>query len=226
MQGALEAWLRSAQRNTTREDVAAMLGDFFAGEREQQESMLRASVGGQLTLTPTGSFSVPPRAESGIAGGRALEPRHECVADRRPLGPGVRRNRSDHGDRDRRRVRFETPEGSLERPALLRRRRRSRSPSRPRPSPRRPRPSPSRPARFPELPAAREGDLRAANDARETRRSWSSRSSRPHWKRPSWKRPVLPPGRLTFDTVPWTEVWIDEVHIGDTPLVRQTLPAG
>ncbi len=42
------------------------------------------------------------------------------------------------------------------------------------------------------------------------------------------EEPVREPavGRLTFDTVPWTEVWIDGRHVGDTPLIRHTLPAG
>jgi serine/threonine-protein kinase len=34
------------------------------------------------------------------------------------------------------------------------------------------------------------------------------------------------PGRLTFDTVPWTEVFLDGKKLGVTPLVELALPAG
>ena len=75
MRDALEAYLAGLDDQVTRDDVAAHIGERFAGEREAQQATVRAAVGGgKLAATPSGSFSlrdetskrilvVPPRQD-------------------------------------------------------------------------------------------------------------------------------------------------------------------
>ncbi|HJL00083.1 MAG TPA: protein kinase [Polyangiaceae bacterium LLY-WYZ-15_(1-7)] len=59
MKAELEAWLATVGERASRDDVAATLGDLFAGEREQHQAMIRECVGGaRLGSTPSGFFHV------------------------------------------------------------------------------------------------------------------------------------------------------------------------
>ena len=35
-----------------------------------------------------------------------------------------------------------------------------------------------------------------------------------------------PEGRISINAVPWADVWIDRVHIGETPLANLAIPIG
>ncbi|MCI0669648.1 MAG: protein kinase [Myxococcaceae bacterium] len=48
----------------------------------------------------------------------------------------------------------------------------------------------------------------------------------PDWSRRSEARRRAPTGRLTLDTVPWTDVFLGNRRLGETPLVEAVLPAG
>ncbi len=59
MKSALEAWLRTSGQDVTRDDIAACIGDQFAGERGRQQEIVRFCVGAtRLASTPSGSFAV------------------------------------------------------------------------------------------------------------------------------------------------------------------------
>lgn len=229
MQQALETWLDSAARNTTRDDVAAMLGDYFGGEREQQEAMLRASVGGQLTLTPTGSFSVPPRTGESVvedeSSHRGPSPWPLAIVAVLVCAVIVLLTAIGTGGGEVRNANRPTPEAipSEAAPTLV--------------SDDELQPSVEAPT--PEVPieageATDEPEMRSASEAIAGAMN-SLRTPRPVREAEplTVSEPVVeeapeppPVGRLTFDTVPWTEVWIDGQHVGDTPLIRHALPAG
>ncbi len=59
MKAALEEWLHTLEREVTRDDVAACIGDRFSGVRGRQQEIVRLCAGApRLTSTPSGSFAV------------------------------------------------------------------------------------------------------------------------------------------------------------------------
>ncbi len=85
MKAALEAWLDEQPHAVTRDDVAACIGDNFAGEREQQQSTVRACVGGaRLAVAPSGSFHI---AKGDPSHAFVVDPPPEPARANVPRGP-------------------------------------------------------------------------------------------------------------------------------------------
>ncbi len=231
MQQSLEQWLGRQPSLASREDIAATLGDVFAGEREQQQAMIRNHIGGLLAASSTGSFEVRPLPPP---------PRHRRPATATPAAPklpialallalavlGGLVATTPMGAPD---VAAPPQQPATSRPGETATMNPSQTPEPPVSA----QPAEATP---PEVAASTEQEAATAMQpaappsvsmntaSMNTAPSTATGPTAP--RRSAMQRATRSPATLTLDSVPWAEVWHRGRRLGNTPLVNLSLPPG